>query len=60
MYPEERELPERYRRLLDWYRQWAGESAPDGDPLLALYGTAQGMFPEGADEYVRQLREGWE
>ncbi|MGH9575407.1 MAG: hypothetical protein ACRD40_18005 [Candidatus Acidiferrales bacterium] len=62
--PEREELPERYRSLLDWYRDnYAGKngSKPEVDPLLALRGSGKALWAdEHADEYVKHLREGWE
>ncbi len=59
--PERYEIPQRYEYLLDWYRRnYAGQqTAPADDPLLRLRGTAEGIYGD-ADEYVRELREGWE
>ena len=57
--PDSGTMPEAYLHLLDWYAQeWASTSQPD--PLLALYGTGRDLWPEGADAFVRELREGWE
>ena len=61
--PEAEAIPEQYRYLLDWYRN---EYAPQR-PETWLQGLTE-LVQEGreifrgvdADEYVRQLREGWE
>lgn len=62
--PDREELPERYRSLLDWYRDnYAGKTGykPKVDPLLALRGSGKALWAdEHADEYVKHLREGWE
>ncbi len=62
--PEREDLPEEYRSLLDWYRDWnhgTVENRIKTDPLLALYGSGKDLWAdEHADEYVRRLREGWE
>ena len=62
--PEREELPEKYRSLLDWYRDWDRETSQDGiknDPLLALRGSGKHIWAdEHTDEYIRRLREGWE
>lgn len=62
--PAADELPERYRPLLDWYRQWDASVAArraDEDPILALVGLGKHLWDdEDPDEYVRRLREGWE
>lgn len=52
-------LPGDYQFLIDWYlNDWA---RPGGDPLLELYGTWKHLLDgRTADEYVRELREGWE
>jgi hypothetical protein len=64
MVPEQDELPQRYRQLLDWYRDWSAATAKKRsaeDPLLALRGSGKHLWAdEHADEYVRRLREGWE
>jgi hypothetical protein len=62
--PAREDLPERYRSLLDWYREWDSDNIEDrvkNDPLLALYGSGRDLWAdEHADEYIRRLREGWE
>ena len=62
--PSVEELPEGYRELLDWYRDWNRKRAQDAvknDPLLSLRGSGKHIWAdEHADEYVRRLREGWE
>jgi hypothetical protein len=62
--PEAEDVPEKYRSLLDWYRDWDRANEQDrlkNDPLLALYGSGKNIWAdESADEYVRRLREGWE
>lgn len=62
--PERDELPQRYRHLLDWYREWSAagnKKRAEDDPLLALRGSGKQLWAdEHADEYVRRLREGWE
>ncbi len=72
--PAREDMPERYRFLLDWYlgeyspNTGAGGSKADqasakeeADPILGLWGLGKEIW-EGVDpdEYVRQLREGWE
>lgn len=58
------DVPEPYRDLLDWYRDWsakAADRAMEEDPLLSLRGSGKDLWAdEHADEYVRRLREGWE
>lgn len=58
--PERTELPEAYQHLLEWYaRDWAPESTED--PLLRLYGSWKSLLKgQTADDYVREMREGWD
>lgn len=67
--PRREEIPPKYHHLLDWYQKWAGGSSHGGsgntgeavDPLLRLRGTGREIWKhEHADEFVRNLREGWE
>ena len=62
--PEPEEIPNEYRELLSWYRDWSAEAAKnaaENDPLLKAQGTGKHLWAdEPADEYVRRLREGWE
>jgi hypothetical protein len=49
---------------LDWYRKWDAASStrplPE-DPILALVGSGKHLWEgDDPDEYVRNLREGWE
>src|ERR1700751_131723 len=42
--PASRDLPERYRHLLDWYRGWGQDNIEErikNDPLLALRGSGR-------------------
>ena len=59
-HPDRKDLPPEYLPLLDWYlREFAGPAARD--PLLALAGSWKSMLNgQSADDYVRELREGWE
>ena len=63
-HPAIEDLPEQYRKLLDWYHKWDASSAArrtDADPLLVLVGSGKHLWKdEDPDEYVRSLREGWE
>jgi hypothetical protein len=62
--PGREDLPEEYRNLLDWYREWDRVSLEErikNDPLLTLVGDGKDLWAdEPADEYVRRIREGWE
>ena len=58
--PDHAEIPPKYHPLLDWYeREWA-PTAPN-DPLLALASRYRDLWKGvDPDDYVRQLREGFE
>ena len=62
--PDKENIPHGYSKLLDWYQEWALESAQSAlrkDPLLCLAGSGARLWSdERSDEYVRRLREGWE
>jgi hypothetical protein len=60
MVPKRDQVPPQYLPLLDWYeREWA--PALPRDPLLALVGRHRELWKRvDPDEYVRQLREGFE
>ena len=64
--PEAHGLPVEFRALLDWYRtDYAGarslKQRIKDDPILAMRGLGKEIWADvDADEYVRQLREGWE
>jgi len=60
--PEAGDIPDRYRYLLDWYRN---EYARPRDTWLRgifeMFGAGKEVFNGiDPDEYVRQLREGWD
>ena len=58
--PARGEIPSSYHPLLDWYaREWA--PAAPSDPLVALAGRHRDLWKGvDPDDYVRQLREGFE
>jgi hypothetical protein len=58
--PDRTEIPAKYHALLDWYeRDWA--PTPPADPLLALAARHRDLWKTvDPDDYVRQLREGFE
>ncbi len=62
--PDKVNLPSDLRHWLDWYDDWSRQQRPQSkalDPLLALIGSGKHLWAdEHADEYVRNLREGWE
>jgi hypothetical protein len=55
-------LPEQYRDLLAWYdRLIRGPEGEVKDPILALRGLGKEIWQDlDADEYVAELRRGWE
>ncbi len=58
--PDRAEIPAKYHSLLDWYeRDWTSNSPTD--PLLALAARHRDLWKAvDPDDYVRQLREGFE
>ena len=62
--PLKEKIPERYWRLLEWYREWsqpgrevAAITSIEDDPLLRLRGSGRHIWAdEHADEYVERLR----
>ena len=62
--PEQSDLPDKYRGLLDWYESvYARRSrrAEPEDALLSLRGSGRSLWAdEPADKYVLRLRQGWE
>lgn len=60
MVPDRAEIPPQYHHLLDWYaRDWAPASSDD--PLLALAARYRDLWKAvTADQYVSQLRQGFE
>lgn len=58
------EIPEKYRPLIAWHREWCksrSQSNSRFDALLALEGSGKDLWgDEHADEYINRLREGWE
>jgi len=61
--PEKEDLPERYRSLIDWYREWSHATTRTRreDPLRSMRVAGKGLWTGvDPDDYVRQLREGWE
>jgi len=62
--PAPEDIPDRFRSLLAWYRDWCSAllgSAKGADALLSLVGSGKRLWAdEHADEYVKRLREGWD
>jgi hypothetical protein len=58
--PTRADIPAKYHPLLEWYEhEW--EPAPARDPLLALAAKYHDLWKVvEPDEYVRELREGFE
>jgi hypothetical protein len=64
IFPEPEDVPDKYRELIDWAKQrYERGAAQDESPLLTLV-RAQGMGGRRSqgeiDDFVRQLREGWD
>jgi hypothetical protein len=64
VFPKLEDLPEQYRDLLEWYQTvyLAKRSLRDeDDPILRLRGLGKEIWKGvDPDEYIRELREGWE
>lgn len=61
--PNEKDIPEKYRELIDWYHRdyIGGDDTDEVDPILSLRGMGRAMWEqEDADSYVSQLRAGWQ
>lgn len=61
--PEPDAIPDRYRYLLDWYRNEYALLSRDTwlGGVFEMIGAAKEVFKGiDPDEYVQQLREGWE
>lgn len=62
--PQEAEIPEKYRPLLQWYRDWSkGQSRNSSRfaALLELEGSGRDLWSnENTDAYINRLREEWE
>lgn len=57
--PKQSEMPSELWPLLVWHQEWCAKRrsvAAVNDPLLALAGTANGIWPEDAVKYVNRLR----
>ena len=60
MVPNRAEIPARYHSLLNWYERDRPPASPR-DPLLALAARYRDLWKAvDPDDYVRQLREGFE
>ncbi|MGO9338308.1 MAG: hypothetical protein ACLPY1_12450 [Terracidiphilus sp.] len=62
--PAAMEVPEQYRPLLEWYKEWCKFRPQDSSrfaALLALEGSGKDLWGgENADDYINRLREEWE
>lgn len=58
------EIPDKYRSLVEWHREWCkcrGQGGSRFGALLALEGSGKSIWmDENADEYINRMREGWE
>jgi hypothetical protein len=64
IFPNPEDVPERYRELIEWAKQRYGEENRGGDGWLEGMLRLRGLDKEiwrgvDPDEYVRELREGW-
>lgn len=65
MWPEAKDVPERYRESIEWAKRRHGTGGPKAkrwlDGIFALRGMGKALWRgEDPDEYVRKLREDWE
>jgi hypothetical protein len=62
--PVRTEIPEKYCSLLDWYDSTQSghlQRSLESDPILALRGLGKNLWSNtDPDDYVRELRQGWE
>lgn len=61
--PDEKDIPKKYRELIDWYHRdyIEGADTEEVDPILSLRGVGKTIWEqEDADSYVSQLRAGWQ
>jgi hypothetical protein len=68
-YPELQDIPERYHALVEWGKKYSEQAVDSGssggESWLAGLHQLRGLGREAwrgvnADDYVRNLREGWE
>jgi hypothetical protein len=64
MIPVAADIPEQYRPLLQWHREWCrfqSRASSRFAALLELEGTGKNLWgSESADDYINRLREEWE
>jgi hypothetical protein len=64
MIPAAAEIPEKYRPLIQWHREWCKGRPRTGSrfaALLGLEGSGKNLWAEeGGDDYINRLREEWE
>lgn len=64
VHPDPADLPLPYRGLVDWYEKDYCAAHPlteDDDPILKMSGVGRQIWADiDADEYVSDLRRGWE
>jgi hypothetical protein len=64
IHPDPAGLPQQYRTLVDWYENEYCSAQPltdEDDPILKMSGVGRELWADvDADEYVSDLRRGWE
>ena len=65
IFPDPEDLPPQYRELLHWAKERYGKGGAEPvrwlNSVLQMFGAGKEVWKgEDPDEYVRQLREGWE
>jgi len=65
IWPDPESVPEKYRELIAWAKRRYQKDSPPRErwleSLFQLRGLGRDLWNgEDPDEYVRQLREGWE
>jgi hypothetical protein len=65
IFPDPEDVPSKYHELIDWAKHRYGQSGSSGgrwlEGIMQMRGMGRELWKgEDPDEYVRQLREGWE
>ena len=65
IWPEPENVPPKYEKLIEWVKQQYGKESPRRtrwlDGIFQLRGFGKKLWRgEDPDEYVRNLRQGWE